>query len=165
MIREAEAPDARAVLDYIDHVSGETDFLTFGPGEFELSEAEEATTLRRYQDAGNQLYVLGLLDDTIVGTLIFTGGRRPRVRHSGQISMSVRKQHWGQGIGSGMLDTLVDWARATRLVTKLNLRVRTDNWRAILLYERKGFVKEGTLHKEILLEGVYYAHHWMGLEL
>jgi RimJ/RimL family protein N-acetyltransferase len=45
------------------------------------------------------------------------------------------------------------------------LRVRTDNQRAILLYERKGFAKEGTIRKEILLDGKYFDHHWMGLEL
>jgi len=79
--------------------------------------------------------------------------------------MSVRKQYWGLGIGSLMLDTLIDWARHTQIVKKINLRVRTDNQRAILLYERKGFAKEGTIHKEILLDGSYFDHHWMGLEL
>ena len=164
-IREAEAEDAGAVIEYINRVSGESNFLTFGPGEFELGEAEEAATLRRYRDSDNQLYILGLIDDTIVSTLILSAGRRPRVRHTGEISLSVRKRCWGLGIGSLMLDTLIDWARGTQIVKKINLRVRTDNRRAVLLYERKGFLMEGTIHKEILLEGVYYDHHWMGLEL
>jgi RimJ/RimL family protein N-acetyltransferase len=50
-------------------------------------------------------------------------------------------------------------------VKKINLRVRTDNQRAIRLYERKGFGIEGTSRKEILLDGSYFDHHWMGLEL
>jgi RimJ/RimL family protein N-acetyltransferase len=79
--------------------------------------------------------------------------------------MSVRKQYWGLGIGSLMLDTLIEWARSTQIVKKINLRVRTDNQRAILLYERKGFVMEGTIRKEIFLDGKYFDHHWMGLEL
>jgi hypothetical protein len=33
--REATGEDARAVLDHVEHVSGESDFLAFGPGEFE----------------------------------------------------------------------------------------------------------------------------------
>jgi RimJ/RimL family protein N-acetyltransferase len=64
-----------------------------------------------------------------------------------------------------MVDALVDWARATGFVTKINLRVRTDNPRAIALYKRKGFVIEGTISREMFLDGKYYSHHWMGLEL
>ena len=79
--------------------------------------------------------------------------------------MSVRKRYWGHGIGSLMLDTLIDWARGTGIVKKINLRVRTDNQRAISLYARKGFANEGTIRKEMLLDGRYFDHHWMGLEL
>ena len=165
VIREARGEDARAVLEYVEAVSGETDFLTFGRGEFELSEAEEEDYLRGCREADNRLYILGLIDDRIVSTLTFTGGRRSRVRHSGEFGMSVRRQYWGLGIGSLMIDRLVDWARASGIVKKVNLRVRTDNLRAIALYEGKGFVVEGTLRREILLDGAYFDHHWMGLEL
>jgi RimJ/RimL family protein N-acetyltransferase len=165
LIREAAPQDAREVLDYIQIISGESDFLTFGPGEFELTQAEEEEVLRRYRDSENQLYLLGLVDDTVVSALSFSAGRRPRVRHSGELSMSVRKPYWGLGIGSWMLDALIDWARATQTIRKINLRVRTDNQRAILLYEQNGFMHEGTIRKEILLDGRYYDLHWMGLEL
>ena len=60
LIREAGADDARAVLDYIEVVSGESDFLAFGTGEFELDEAAERAVLRRYAESANQLYLLGL---------------------------------------------------------------------------------------------------------
>ena len=165
LIREAAAEDARAVLDYVEAVSGESDFLSFGPGEFELTEAEEADYLRTCRDSENQIFILGLIQGEIVASIVFSAGRRPRVRHSGEFGMSVRKQYWGLGIGSLMLDTLIDWARGTQIVKKINLRVRTDNERAIALYERKGFVIEGTIRKQILLDGTYFDHHWMGLEL
>ena len=48
---------------------------------------------------------------------------------------------------------------------KINLRVRTDNKRAILLYERRGFVKEAKIRKEIFIDGQFYDHYWMSLEL
>ena len=165
VIREAAVEDARAVLDYVEGISGESDFLSFGPGEFELTQAEEEDFLRKCLDADNQLYIIGLIDDTVVSTVTFSAGRRPRVRHSGEFGMSVRKQYWGLGIGWLMLDTLVDWARGTQIVRKINLRVRTDNQRAIRLYRRKGFVIEGTIRREVFLGGKYFDHHWMGLEL
>jgi RimJ/RimL family protein N-acetyltransferase len=165
LIREAAPEDAPAVLEYIHAISGESDFLSFGPGEFELGEAEEAEALRKFRDTENHLYLLGLVGGSIVSSLGFSAGHRPRLRHSGGFGMSVRKPYWGLGIGSCMLDTLLAWARATRVITKIDLRVRVDNRRAIRLYESRGFVREGTLRKEIFLDGQYYDLYFMGLEL
>jgi nitroimidazol reductase NimA-like FMN-containing flavoprotein (pyridoxamine 5'-phosphate oxidase superfamily)/RimJ/RimL family protein N-acetyltransferase len=164
-IREAEAEDALGVLEHIHAASRESGFLNMGPGEFELGEAEEAKFLRRCQASDNQLYLLGLVEGAIVATLTFSGGRRRRVRHWGEFGMSVRKEYWGLGMGSLMVDALLDWARGTGIVTKINLRVRTDNERAICLYERKGFVREGTIRKAVFVDGQHYDHHCMGLEL
>lgn len=165
VIRETAVEDAGALLDYVESISGESDYLSFGPGEFELSQAEEEDVLRNFRDSDNQLYLVGLVDDVVVGTLTFSAGRRPRVRHSGEFGLSVRKEYWGLGIGSLMLDTLIDWARHAGIVKKINLRVRTDNRRAVRLNESRGFAIEGTIRKEIFLDGKYYHHHWMGLEL
>ena len=165
LIREAVAADARAVLDYVEAVSGESDFLAFGPGEFELSEGAERDVLQRYADSANQIYLLGIVDGAVAAALIFSAPQRPRLRHCGELGMSVRKRYWGLGVGSLMMDALIDWAKAGRDIRKLNLRVRTDNARAIRLYEKKGFKLEGTLRREMFLAGTYYDNHCMGLEL
>ena len=165
LIREVEVSDAAVLLEYVELVSGETDFFGFGPGEFELSESEEEEFIRECRAAPNQLFILGLIQGAIVSALHFSASRRKRLEHTGEFGMSVRKSHWGLGIGSFMLDVLIEWAKRTEIVKKINLRVRTDNQRSISLYERKGFVKEGTIRKDMFLDGKYFDHHWMGLEL
>ncbi len=165
LVGDAQVEDARAILEYVEEISGESDFLSFGPGEFGLSESEERDVLRKYQELENHLFILGLIEDRIITSLSFSAGHRPRNRHSGEFGMSVRQEYWGLGIGSFMLDALIEWARNRGIVRKINLRVRTDNQRAIQLYERKGFVNEGTIHKEIRLGDSYFDHHLMGLEL
>ena len=87
------------------------------------------------------------------------------MRHVGELGMSVVKAYWGQGVGSLLLDTLLSWARQTDIVRKINLRVRSDNGRAVALYERKGFVVEGTLTKEMFVDGEYYDLLAMGRSL
>ena len=116
LIREATAEDAHTVLDYVQAVSGESDFLTFGTGEFDLAEAQEEDFLRKCRESDNQLYIVGWIADQIVSALSFSAGHRPRVRHSGEFGLSVRKQYWGLGIGSLMLDALIDWAKATQTI-------------------------------------------------
>ena len=79
--------------------------------------------------------------------------------------MTVIRQYWGSGIGTLMLDAAIAWAKDTNIIKKINLRVRTDNKRAISLYEKKGFLREGRIRKEIFIDGKYYDHYWMSLEL
>jgi RimJ/RimL family protein N-acetyltransferase len=165
VIREAEPTDAQAVLDHVHAISAESDYLSFGPGEFEIPIDQEVEILQRFHETANQLYLIGLLDDQIVSTLSFSGGHRRRTQHTGEFGVSVRQDYWGLGIGSRMLDALLAWARGTKIVSKINLRVRTDHPRAIGLYQRKGFTLEGTIRKAICIDGTYYDHHLMGLEL
>lgn len=56
------------------------------------------------------------------------------------------------------------WARASQ-VTKINLRVRTDNQRGLALYLSRGFLIEGTLSRQMLIRGEYFDNHCMGLQL
>ncbi|MDB5294095.1 MAG: hypothetical protein JWO31_78, partial [Phycisphaerales bacterium] len=71
LVREAGPDDARAVLDHVAAACGESDNLTFGPGEFELGEAEEREFLRASRAAAGQLYLLGVVDGAVVATLSF----------------------------------------------------------------------------------------------
>jgi RimJ/RimL family protein N-acetyltransferase len=87
------------------------------------------------------------------------------VRHTGEFGLSIRKACWGLGIGSRMLDALLEWARDTQIVAKIDLRVRTDNRRAIALYQRKGLLLEGTTGRAICIDGTTDDHPCMGLEL
>ena len=164
-IREARAADAKALIDYLDNVSGETNFLTFGAGEFDLGEAEEAAFLEMCHTDEGQLYLVAVAENRIVATLHFAAGRRARVRHSGEFGMSVSRGYWGEGIGSALIDALVAWAKQTFFVKKINLRVRENNERARHLYEFKGFKPEGTLTNEMYVDGKYYDLVAMGLSL
>jgi len=164
-IREAEALDAGPIIEYVDLVCGETDFLSFGAGDFGMSLEEEMLFLEQSREADNRFYIVATVDERIVASLGFDGGRRPRTRHAGEFGVTVRKSHWGLGIGSILLDTMIDWARASGCVNKINLRCRVDNARAIRLYESRGFEIEGTLRRDLFVNGEYHDHLLMGLIL
>jgi RimJ/RimL family protein N-acetyltransferase len=48
---------------------------------------------------------------------------------------------------------------------KIDLLVNEENERAIKLYEKYGFVKEGLLSRDIQIDGVFYSSYHMGLKL
>jgi len=162
IIREAVETDAPEALAFANATSRESSFLSFGAGEFGFTEPQERAFIRECAASDTHLFIVGLIDDTLVSLLSFTPGARPRHRHAGEFGLSVRRPYWGMGIGSFMLDALLTWAQRDEMITKINLRVRSDNARAIALYERKGFVVEGTLTRAVRIDGQYYDDLLMG---
>ena len=162
LIREAEPADAAQILAYLEEVSGETDFLTFGPGEFELGKEKQAESIEKCKASPNCIHLVALVEDEIAGVLIFSSRNRPRIIHVGEFGITVRKKFWSSGIGSMLLDALISWAKAGELISKINLSVRTDNHRAIALYIRKGFVVEGKREMDTFIDGKYYDILLMG---
>jgi ribosomal protein S18 acetylase RimI-like enzyme len=70
----------------------------------------------------------------------------------------------GRGVGRALVEAAVGEARA-RGARKLGLRVLGDNAAARRLYERCGFVVEGVLEREFLLEGQYVDDVFMACRL
>ncbi|MEO7424310.1 MAG: GNAT family N-acetyltransferase [Fibrobacteria bacterium] len=57
-------------------------------------------------------------------------------------SLAVAKDHWGRGVGSSLMESLLAWAKAGGLRT-LHLEVREGNERARDFYARWGFTPAG----------------------
>jgi RimJ/RimL family protein N-acetyltransferase len=66
----------------------------------------------------------------------------------GEIGMCVARPWRGRGVGSALVATAIDWARAEGL-HKLTLSVFPHNEAAIALYRTFGFVEEGRHPKQI----------------
>jgi len=57
-LRTAVVGDAARCLEYVEKVSGQSNFLTFGPGEFGLSLEEEENVIRDKASSVNELFLL-----------------------------------------------------------------------------------------------------------
>ena len=88
---------------------------------------------------------------------------RPHIkfRHRAVMGISVRKEYWGCGLGSYLMQLAIDQTRANGF-EQLELGVYSDNSRAIHLYEKVGFerygiqprafkLKDGTYRDEIIM--------------
>lgn len=82
-----------------------------------------------------------VVDDEVVGGLFVQDARG--VAHVG---MALADGHRGRGLGRGLLDAAIAWAR-DRGCHKVSLEVWPHNTRARRLYERAGFLDEGVLRR------------------
>lgn len=164
-IRIANKEDASNLIEYVNKIGGESDFLTFGENEFEINVESEEAILESYKGVENKIYIIAEIENKIVGSLNYSGGHRPRIKHTGEFGVSVTKEFWDLGIGRELINYLIDWAKEGNLVKKINLRVREDNDIAIKLYQKLGFKKEGIISRDFYVNGNYYSSISMGLEI
>ncbi|MDQ0272673.1 RimJ/RimL family protein N-acetyltransferase [Cytobacillus purgationiresistens] len=71
--------------------------------------------------------------------------RTGKLRYSGTISISIDEQWQNKGIGSRLLDALLELADLHLGLTRIELEVTSANSAAVHLYEKQGFEKEGLL--------------------
>ena len=162
LISHADPSDAAEIVSYVNRVSGESDFLTFGPGELGIS-VEGETKLIVGLDGGRFNFMLkGVASRQIVALCTLMRQPRPRLRHVGELGLSVARSHWGLGIGKSMCLAMLEVAREVG-VTKVDLNVREDNASAIRLYERVGFQREGLRARGLRAGDRYFSNVTMGI--
>jgi ribosomal protein S18 acetylase RimI-like enzyme len=88
------------------------------------------------------------------------------VAHIMRLTIAVHEGYQGQGVGKLMMNHLIDWAKSTPSVEKIELHVRATNQAAIALYKNLGFVEEGRIKRRIKIsESQYLDDLTMGLQL
>lgn len=163
ILRSPIKEDAQAMIDYLNIIGGESDFITFGKNEFSMNVEAEQDYIERINSMDNSKNILIIIEDEIVGIASITSVQKERMKHNGTLGISIRKKYWGIGLGSEIMAYLIDWAKSNKITKKINLLVREDNIRGVKLYEKFGFEKEGLLKKDICVNGVYYNTIAMGL--
>jgi L-phenylalanine/L-methionine N-acetyltransferase len=97
--------------------------------------------------------VLGA-NDEVIGHAGLHGNTSPRRAHAWGLGIGVRDDWQGRGVGTKLMEALVDLADNWLGALRLELNVYIDNARAIALYRRFGFVEEGVYRAYALREGV-----------
>lgn len=92
------------------------------------------------------------------GQLVASGGLHRyvgRAAHVAQLGMGVHDDFTGQGIGTALLAAILDAADNWLAIRRVELTVYPDNLRAIRLYERHGFEREGLKREDAFRAGRY----------
>ena len=84
------------------------------------------------------------VDGRVVGNLGLHIDQAARRRDVASFGMSVHDDYQNRGVGSTLMSTMVDLADNWLGLRRVEMQVWTDNASAIHLYEKFGFVIEGT---------------------
>jgi len=95
--------------------------------------------------------LVAVIDGEVVGVIGLHTSSRPRVNHRAEIGMMVRDDWQGKGIGTAMMQAVVDLADRWLNLTRIELTVFTDNE----IYRKFGFEIEGTLRKYAFRDGEF----------
>lgn len=162
--RKAIAQDATALLAHQSTVGAETDNLSFDQYTFNISPEKEARFIERFSKSERDVMFVALDGEKIVGNGIIECERVKRYSHRATLSITVLRDYWGQGIGSRLMRMMVDFSKE-RNIDVISLEVRSDNSRAVTLYEKFGFERIGTYKKFFKINGEYYDAYLMQLML
>ena len=112
-----------------------------------------STTRQKMSTSGpNFVCLVATSEKEIVGMASLTRfeGRRS---HVGAVGMGVHDAYVGNGLGTRLLSSLLEVADDWWALCRTELTVNADNARAIGLYERMGFEREGLLRDYALRGG------------
>ncbi|OHV12930.1 GNAT family N-acetyltransferase [Kushneria phosphatilytica] len=150
-IRRADAEDAEAVWQIVSHpevhaCTLQLPYTSLSRWQQRLARADQRGDCFLAACAPGQTGdVLGLIG-------VHQVADSPRVAHVRTLGIGVHPNYAGRGIGSALLRSAIDLADNWLNVTRLSLGVYSHNQRAIALYERHGFVREG------LSRGLAFGH-------
>lgn len=142
-IREAIPSDAKKLNAYIRKTYESAEHLITRPEEFRIGPWKQRFWIARKSAAPDQICLLAIENEEIVGMLDNWLDRRLRVRHVTTFAMSVAPADQQKGIGTALLKTFINWCQNHKTIQKIELHVHSDNTHAYKLYEKLGFEREG----------------------
>lgn len=143
LLRHPVAADAQRILDHVILTSGETENMARYADEFTMTEPQEALYLSELEASGDAIMISAELEGEIVANAGFNPvAKLDRCRHRAELGISIRRSCWGLGIGTAIMQALIETAREAGY-EQLELDVVETNARALALYEKMGFQSYG----------------------
>mgnify|MGYP001954938568 CR=1 FL=1 len=165
ILKTPSPSDATNMINYFNVIGGESDYLLFGKNEFRFSLEDEKKHIEKINADVGSCIIIGLIDNHIVTCAQLIRYQRERIAHNGSLSISVKKEYWGEGIATIVLDEIIKYAKLCKKIRNIKISVNSENIRAISLYVKFGFKKIGVHKNSLFVNGTYYDEILMDLVL
>ena len=149
-VSPAAVEHAEGVLRVIDVIARERKYFDV----FEAPHSPEFCKFIGGRIASGNPYFVALSQGEVVGWCEIIRNMFPANAHVGALNMGIIPAFRDRGLGFRLVSTALERARQAGFV-RIILSVHADNPRAIALYEKVGFAKEGVLRDASLIDGKY----------
>ena len=160
--RNARPEDAADLVEYLKVTSAETPYLIREPDEITITKENEENFIRAKIDSERELMLIALIDGKHIGNCsLMSIAPYRRYRHRCEVAIAFYKEYCGCGIGSKMLQTVLDVAKDAGY-EQAELEVMAENKNAIAMYEKLGFKKTVAFPDNMkYADGTYMDAYWM----
>ena len=159
-VHEAIPSDSDRLVALFRTLYSETSFMLFEPDEFTVTGEQQARRIAEVSRSESGVMFVCEIDNDLVGVVFGNRGIARRTRHSLYVVIGVLQAYVGHGVGRTLLEALEGWAHS-RGLHRLELTVDVDNRRAIALYEKCGFEREGVKRHSRRIGGRYSDELYM----
>jgi RimJ/RimL family protein N-acetyltransferase len=158
-----DLPGLRRILFDVSHEPDDDRHVPIEPDEVDALAAGLVPLLDRVPELPGAIFVAEVAAQ-LAGWVTMRGSDRKRLCHQCVLGISVDRSQRGRGVGRALMTAAIAWARGQRL-DRIELRVMPRHAKAIALYERMGFIKEGTVRGGIRIGDALHDDFIMGLLL
>lgn len=142
-MRSGEEQDGESLRQLALKGYTETKFLSKEPEDFTMTAEQESAWILRMLHDPRAVLLFAELDGEIIGNaMMHPVADSGRQTHRCQVGITIVKEHWNNGIGTGLFILLIAAAREAGF-EQMELEVVSDNKRGIALYEKLGFKEYG----------------------
>jgi RimJ/RimL family protein N-acetyltransferase len=134
---------------------GDVHFMPFAPGDedgptgLDVGALDRPLTEPRWQ----RWFVAATDGDQIVGHVNLKGDGLKVGLHRCELGVGIERPYRGQGLGTRLMETAIDFARGVDTLSWIDLRVFAHNAAGRALYRNLGFSEVGTLVDRFRIDG------------
>jgi len=126
-IRLARISDAERLLNAINTYVPQSKYIPLLREELSQSISQKEDWINSFEKYENSLLLIAECDNQIIGNIDLTGSRRKVMEHTGLIGMGMLKEYRNTGLGTLLMFSLIEWAKANSILALIWLQVYTEN--------------------------------------
>ncbi|WP_159090910.1 GNAT family N-acetyltransferase [Aquimarina aquimarini] len=165
LIREAVAQDAEQLLALkLEYISLSNTIPLFDY-EYANTTEEETEHIQNFHKHPNSLLLVAEYNGELIGNIDLTASWRKKMQHTAMIGMGIHTKWHNQGIGTLLIQNVLEWSKEKSSLSVIWLEVYASNLTGIALYKKMGFKINGSIPKFFLEAGKYIDKTCMHIQI